>query len=71
MHGEAQAHDARNAKQSAKTPALPWMRVPFTIRQGSGEPVSDVKGLNPQLAAALKNSEMENAIERFLHAVTC
>ncbi|KAG2486916.1 hypothetical protein HYH03_014415 [Edaphochlamys debaryana] len=48
-------HDGANAPASAKAgPVLPWMRVPITIRPGSGVAVGSVLGLDPRLAEALK-----------------
>ena len=58
--GQADAGDAKPEPQqpaAAKAPVLPWMRVPITIQEGSGVPLSEVHGLAPALAAALTSSE--------------
>ncbi len=36
---------------------LPWMRVPIAIEGGASVPLADVRGLHPQLAAAMQSGE--------------
>ena len=53
------ADGAPSTSQAAtqQAPVLPWMRVPITIEQGRGVPLSEVHGLPAHLVSALRNSE--------------
>jgi|LauGreSBDMM110SN_4_FD.fasta_scaffold415521_2 hypothetical protein len=57
-HASNDSDDTKpKASKVAKTPVLPWMRVPITIQQGSGVTLAQVKGLGQELATALQSSK--------------
>jgi hypothetical protein len=57
--------DASSSKPSpSKAPVLPWMRVPITIKPGSGVGVDNLPGLQPNLAAALRNRKYQCIFHR-------
>lgn len=58
-HDDDDDDGAPSTSQNAgpQVPVLPWMRVPITIEQGRGVPLSEVHGLPAHLASALRNSE--------------
>ncbi|GAX75525.1 hypothetical protein CEUSTIGMA_g2968.t1 [Chlamydomonas eustigma] len=56
MSAKPHEDGALSSKSSrSKTPVLPWMRVPIAIKPGSGLGVEELPGLEPCLAAALRN----------------
>lgn len=48
---------AQRAAPARSAPMLPWMRVPIAIEGGASVPLADVRGLHPQLAAAMQSGE--------------
>lgn len=75
---EPQRQQAGKARGGKPAPVLPWMRVPIAIEASEGVLLEEVKGLDPQLKAALEGGRagaLEQAARALLrarrHASSC